>query len=80
MDSDDDGSSYERSSKTYGSSSKLAYTRWMEQVCVCVSIYISTLGMYSLYVCHTCMCRFLYTYINSSKVHKTKLYRFEIQS
>lgn len=39
--------------KLMGGSSKLAYTRWMEQVCVCacLSIYISILGMYSLYIC-----------------------------
>jgi len=32
-------------------------------VCVCIYIYISTLGMYSLYICHICICMSSYTYI-----------------
>lgn len=79
MNSDGDGSTYGRSSKTYGSSSKLAYTRWMEQVCVCA--YISILGMHSLYICMPHMYVHVLIHIhNNSKVHKTKLYMFEIQS
>lgn len=45
---------------------------------MCVYIYFFTIGIYSLYICHVCMCMFLYTY--SSKAHKTKLNGFEIQT
>lgn len=30
--------------------------------CICVCVNISTLGMYSLFICHICTCMSLYTY------------------
>lgn len=70
MNSDGGGSSYGRSSKTYNF---LKMSLYQIDECVCVFLHVVCIVyLYATYV-HVCS----YTHTNSSKVHKTKLNRFD---
>lgn len=73
MSSDGDGSSYGRSSKLMGVLKKLGISgRWVH---VCLFIYFfSTLGIYSLYICHICMPNtYAHTYGSKAPTIKSSL-------